>query len=1065
MSLRPLGFVRWVAPRRPLAGIFLIAGLLLAYGANRVHEFAMRAALRSLDSFFAVPVEVQQMDVSLLRGVVDIGPLRIGEEAAKTLDCARIVARFRMDWVAWRPRITALELHGPKLRLVRAPDGRWNLESLISPAFLEGARAARVAAAHAMDRAHEMMGRGTDSEPQPAAKADSGPSSEAGGPAGTAPPGPGPGPGEPAGAELLALGLPRLRITAGDIHLTGPNLTEPLLFRSVDLDLVPQDDGTLALFGEGAVLPESMAGEGTTNQLAVEGRLTPGTPWTGKTRARIQGGDLATLKAFLGDAIAHSEGALSGTLSFQGPVASPHIGAMLDIADAEVDLGKRGKLVTDEARVRFDNQGGQQLAWEAGATRVHLSGPQGEVETRAMRARVIQGRHQLHVEALTFEAGLGRFGGKGTIPLESEGEWSISVQGRDLPGEFFGTLIGEPWFRTRGSIRFDGSLVGTPEAPRAALSFGSSDLAVEVRGNEDWVPIEFRSVTGRLSATTDVIHVTELVAARGDCRIDAKGTVPVHGAAPGELRVELDRYPVSLPASFIASGVARQVEGTLDAKLQLAGTASDFTLRGQVQRGHVLWHPTDRARGLDIDALSLDLDMAVKSGRSQGKIGRLTAQVWGRPVVGRLDWAPGTSRGEVRVDRLPLERVVLLFDRPPFKAVGALTAALSFSSAPDALVVEGDARVPALPFTLGVDRSKHRSNELEDLALAFAYEKTDGAHRAAEVLQVRRGACKAFGGAVDLAGRVELNRAPHVEVQLKLDQVDTGEISALLDREDLSFGGVTSLEGTLVGPLKTPEFAGSVSMNEPQVRAHLGEKTLEVRPDSLTGRLRVSPGHVQLGPLEGGLAGGTFDLDLDLDLADPAQPWRISANARDLDLGKFAGMYLDQPHEISGQAEASLLLHGKGADRSGVTGYGRLDLTGAVKSLQALDQAEETHKFRNLRDIEIKTCRARIAAIGGQLRFRGFKLRTTHGGADGDITVGLDGKLDGGVKVAVHRKILSSGHRFLTAFEGGRFFNFRLDLDGTLAAPEYIAQTKVLGIRKMFRGKVSTGSEGDPEGG
>ncbi len=1012
-------------------------GLLLALAAWRARRVVMRTALQQLRDLLQVDLRVDRVEVDLLSGTVDIVPVRIFHGDRPVLVTERITARMGLVPGTLRPKVESLEAHRPRLFLEKTPSGKWNLAEVLAPALVTRAAPAS-----------------PSSPPPPSPPALPFESRDrAPGPPRTRPP------RDPAPPLSLA-GLPVFRLRRGQVLLQGPAMRHPLALEDAEVTLSPLPDEAISLIARGHIRGRGKEQGHERMQVDLGGRLVPGEVWTGELTATLADGDSAHLEGLLGSFVERTLARFTGSASLSGPLAAPRLAANLVLREGVVDLGARGRAAAADSSLRVEAKPGEAPLWTLLADRVELAAPQGAVLLRDLSARLATHRDRLEILEARTVSGAGTLSVTGTVGREPDSPLALTVTGGPVDAALLTAALASRRVRARGQVVVSAELSGTTSSPSVRLAAESPDLVLELPTPSGLRELPMGPAQARLAVSPDDLLLETLTATPAGARLSASGRMSATQEA-GSVEVVAEDLPLGFLAGLVAAGPTPPVTGSLDARLSLSGSPGAARLLGSISDLHGV--AGSGTRSLGFTGFSAKLMGRLGAG-SELAIERFEGDLGGSRLVGRLQLSPDRASGELASPGLALGTLLRLAGRHELDRESRLATRIRFSHDPSGLEVEGDARSPELALVLGSgstippappsprtavlsDRTPNAADRpgrtrLTDLELALRYST-----RGEPFLEVRRGRARGFDGRVLCEGRIDLGTRPRMAFDLELEDIDAAAVSRFLDRDDLELSGRATLEGTLVGPPSTPELSVALDLKQPRLSARLGGKTLTLAPDELSGRFTVAPGRVELGPLRGKLGGGPFDLDFEARDEGGIRPWRLSLASEGVELARFAASYLDQDHDLSGSLEGSLLLHGRGAERTSVTGTGRLRVRGRVGKLASLDRAAARYGLRNLRGIDITTFEARLSALAGKLVCRDLRAVSSLGEARGLARIGLDGGLEGELKVALDRKILGPAHRALAKLEGGRWFNFDLGVGGTLAAPVYGFRTRFLGRR------------------
>lgn len=987
VRLRPFGFIRWVAPRRPTHGIVLVVGLLLAYAHNQLQEVALRTTLGVVRSMFRVELDAPEVRASLFRGEVVLRPLSAGIAGEQILRAEELQVRVAMDWSNLQPRLQELVFRRPKLRLARREDGTWNLGQIFDTEALTNRPAGR---------------RGYRQED-----------------------------------------VPPLRIEDGSLHITGPHVRGAIYMDDIDLVLRHVGGDTLEAEGRAWVRRTPERPPHLRNLLHISSRLRAGDQAIGKATARIEKGEIDLLEAFLGSDLEEAEGDFEATVTLKGPLSSFDVSldAQIELTSLVTPVGQAGELRVPELNTLITVRPEQPTRALVDARRFLFVTPEG----CPFPGRSLDGRVRLREEGLEFESASFRWG-DGQVELRggtsiAEGlRTHLEFSGTQLEADPLSCLIHDDSLDLAGSFSVPaGKWVETTSSRNLELEVAAADLTATLRRGEHRAPLELRSISGRVRATTSVVELVDLEATRDTTRLAIDGPLWNADGSGLALDIEVEDLPLAVPVA-LAWPAWKATTGVLGGKAMVRSQGGHTEVQGSLRVPHgALRGPEDR----DVPIQDLSGRFSVRGQRGQVAallLEDLRGEVFRSPTTASLRYRSDEQELDLRSESVPLERI---FDLMGIAILEKVTAGGQFSTEIQARqtdagrTIRGEVRSPSLPLrpaALG-------ETTLEDLAVAFEYAEESAGDRR---LHIAEGSARAFGGTVLVRGSIQEDETgPGLALELTGRALDTADISGMLRRPEGRFEGIADLSGSLEGPLEAPRLRARVVWEKPLLVAHLGQKPVRLFPDRLDGAVNLTPGKIRLGPLRGQVGSGPFSVEFELDLMEESHPWRLALDADAVDMAKLAEPYLaDIEHDLFGQLEFSALLHGKGADASKVSAGGSFELSGGIRSLAPLVQAQKTFQLRNLHDIGIETFQATLGASMGTLHFREIQLKTTHGSARGEVGIGLDGALSGEVRVALDRMVLSGSHRLLSQLEGGKYFNFQLHPGGTLAEPDYGFKTR-----------------------
>jgi hypothetical protein len=965
----------------------LVIGLLLAYAHNQLQEVALRTTLEVVRSMFRVELDAPTVSASLFRGEVVLRPLRAGVEGETVLQADELQVRVAMDWTSFQPRLQELVFRRPDLRLHRRADGTWNLGQIFDTEALT----------------HRPEGeRGYRQDD-----------------------------------------VPPLRIEDGSIHLTGPNVRGALYMDDIDLVLRHAGGDTLESEGQAWVRRTKERPEVPRNHLRFTGRLQADDKGEGRATAHLEQGELDLLEAFLGSDLQDADGDFEATVTLEGPLSSFDIDldAQIELSELRTPLGAAGTLNVPELNVLLTVRPEQPTRALVDARRFSFRTPDG----CTFPARALDGRMRLHPEGFEFEEanfrwGQGRVHVQGDTSLTEGLRTHLDFSGENLEAEPLSCLIHDEALDLTGTFSVPaGSWEETTSSRDLALEIAAADLTATLRRGDHQAALELRSITGRLHATTSVVELVDLEASRDSTRLVVDGPLWSADGSGLTLDVEVADLPLSVPVA-LASRDWSGSTGVLGGKAKVRAHRGELRVQGAVRI------PIGELRGPAEHRIPLEKLAGSFALRAAGGILHeldlvdVRGVVLGSATTATLRHGAESQELSLETEAAPLPRILALADIPGLEKIttrGDVGVELRARRDGDSRSLEGRLRAKELPLRpagLG-------ATTLEELSLAFAYaeSKEDG-----RSLVLEESTARAFGGEIRVSGSVQEDASgPGLALELAGKALDTQRISDLLARKEGRFDGIADISGSLEGPLETPRLRARVVWEKPTLVANLGEKPVRLFPDRLDGAVNLTPGKVQVGPLRGQVGGGPFSVEFDLDLLEEARPWRLKFGAKDVDAARLVEPYLtDIEHDVFGQLEFSALLHGKGADATKVAAGGSFGLSGGIRKLSPLVEAEKKYKLQNLHDIGIEKCQATLGAAMGTLNFRDIEVKTTHGSARGEVGIGLDGALSGEVRVALDRMVLSGGHRLLSQLEGGNYFNFRLHPGGTLAEPDYGFRTR-----------------------
>lgn len=987
VRLRPFGFIRWVAPRRPGQGIVLVVGLLLAYAHNQLQEVALRTTLEVVRSLFRVELDAPFVNASLFRGEVVLRPFRAGAAGHEILEAEELQVRVAMDWSRMKPRLRELVFRRPHLRLARRDDGSWNLDQVFDSGALTSPGQGRGGVRHA--------------------------------------------------------DVPPLRIEDGSIHLTGPNVRGALYLDRIGLALRHTQGQTLELEGEAWVRRHAEAPPEARNHLRFRGQLEAGERAVGRADARLEDGELDLLEAFLRSDLADARGAFEANVTLKGPLSSfdVDLDAQVELSDFSTPLGAAGELQVPALSALLTVRPEQPTRALVDARHFTFRTPDGCVfPGRALDGHLRLLERGLEFEAASFRWGQGRVELRGSTSLEGGLQTRLEVSGTALEAEPLSCLIQDEALDLAGSFSVPaGRWIETTSTRDLELEVAAADLTATLRRGDQDAPLELRSITGRLRATTAVVELVDLEARRDTTLLAFDGALWRADGSGLALEVQVEDLPLAVPAALAAPQLATST-GVLGGRASIRARRGKLEARGElrVPRGELRLPPT---RVVPLEQVTTAFSLRAGGGALEElHIQDLRGVVLGATTTGSLLHRADLQELALSTQSAPLEEILALLGKPVLErltAAGRITADLEARRTPEGSRLVGTLRAPSLPLRpAGVGETT-----LEDVEVALAYEQGTAGTRH---LQITKGSAAAFGGRVDVRGVIQEDATgPGLALELTGSRLDTATISRMLSRPEGRFEGVADFSGSLEGPLETPRLRARVVWDHPVLVANLGEKPVRLFPDQLDGTVSLTPGRVQVGPLRGRVGDGPFAVEFDLDLLEEARPWRLKLGAEAVDAARLVQPYLaGVDHDVFGKLEFSALLHGRGADASKVSAGGSFQLSGGIRRLAPLQAAEGKYKLQNLHDIGVETFQATLGASMGTLHFRDVEVKTTHGSARGDVGIGLDGALSGEVRVALDRMVLTGGHRLLSQLEGGRYFNFQLHLGGTLADPDYGFQTR-----------------------
>lgn len=985
VSLRPFGFMRWIAPRRPALGVALTVGLLLAYAHNQVQELAIAATFRLVETMFQVEVGAGQVDVSITQGRVVLAPFSAhlpatpdrpgGEEV---LRATALAAHFSLDWSSLRPRVERIELVHPHLRLTRYPSGSWNLERLLASDSIAGAEA---------------------------------------------------DPGS---------GMPPVEIRQGQVTLLSPLLSEPLLLEAIDVTMEGFAGGIVRVHrGRCRVRPEGLAVDPTRNQLRFQGRLLRGRTWRGEVEAEVERGDIRLLGPLVGArALEGARGDFSGRLESRGALSTYEVEALtsLRFESAQLPLGPTWSLVAAPLELEVQKLPNLPVRVLARARSVVATAARGRrIAAGPLETEVVVQERDLEVVRFELHPFGGRVAGRGRIGLEPRPRLELELSGRGLEAAALagGELLGP--VRLEGPVDLSRlTWVEDQDTRAVAASLRSTSLTMGLSHEGREAGVHLEQVAARLQLTTATLTLDEFTARGSGTAVRLDGIL-ADATGRSDLAMELTGLPLAVPATVLTT-FFRDAHGEVDARLRLKGWAEDLELAGDLQVAEGVL--TGGPRGAPLEIRDLRVPFTVRAGGAPLElwVPGLTGRAWGASTTASLTWTPDRREATAEVVALPIEHLLELLGRDEVGARGAVDATLTLTERDRELALEGRIQAATLPFRPGGAPLGLEETLLEEVALRFRLAPAPEG----PLLQVPEASATALGGRLALRGRVSLGAAPSLDMELTGKALDLAELSRVLATESIEFAGKAELSGQLEGPLDSPRLTARAVITRPLLAVVLGGKRLRAMPDRLDGSFALTPGAVRVGPLNGTLAGGPFDLECQLDMESPEHPWRIKLGAREVDLARFVAPYLEGvAHDLYGRLDASFLLHGRGHDAGAISAGGQLALSGGIRRLAPLEAVEKEFRLRNLHDIEVRSLAATLGAAMGKLRFRNLEALSSHGELKGEVALGLDGSLDGAVRVALDRMVLSTGHRLLSELEGGKFFNFDLDLGGTLADPDY----------------------------
>lgn len=627
-----------------------------------------------------------------------------------------------------------------------------------------------------------------------------------------------------------------------------------------------------------------------------------------------------------------------------------------------------------------------------------------------------------------------------------EGHWRgdsvyLHSEVRGLPvGEGL-RLAGVPRLQGRGEVAGELVLQGGPDAPAWTARFASDAGTLGGPGREPWV---YRELEAVLEGTGSRVESLDLGKVQlDDATIEVRGDLDPRGEG-NALSVSIERLGLGPLGAVLDAGL----EGTATLVGDLSGSLAAPRLKGRVEVQDAVFRKG--ARVFDVDDLKARFDGVGTSEGFRGEVWELDAKLLeGAVVRGAGDLRPGGGGMDLSIQGLEAKRLFQALALPGVSAAGKVDLAgkieASTSGLPAARV---DVVAPALRLYVA---ETNTTLDFEDFSGEVHVRPRGGEYRM-DLTGVKG---RTLGGAVAVDGSVRLLPTLYYDVRCHLEGGDAAELSRrVIKLEEFELAGPASGDVTIRGDAGRSVVEGHGSLGDSTIRVGFGGKHYTLYPQALEGRIRLSPEEVRLGPLEGELDGGRLEAVYRVDPRDPDLPWRLSAKVDGVDARGFVGHYLTQRHDVEGTLAGNLFLSGKGTDRDYLAGAGELTYAGTIHQLEALEHAERKFSLRDLAEIEIHELKARLVALAGRLHAKKVTVDSSHGKARGDIFLHVRrGELDGGFKVALDRRCLSSGHRLASMLEGGRYFNFDLEVGGTLLDPKYTFSSG-----RMLGGAAMTGA-------
>ena len=761
----------------------------------------------------------------------------------------------------------------------------------------------------------------------------------------------------------------------------------------------------------------------------------------------VSSGELASL---FGSIAPRLDGRVSGEGTLEGPMKHPAL---------------RGRIFTDWIDFRVAGVDGQR--------KFFLRGVDLELDVDENRRLVTRAR----LARLGYRGPLLPSEGLGINQLSGELVWHAMnhVTWSEVKGEPDG---GGSWLVKKGSLGPQGvSLVaridGWPFASLARLS-GRSDLEaagvmdadLELTGSRDQPDLaaRVRSTSGSLGwAGQDPFSLHDLDLAlrargtgpvtveRGSVRMD-DAAVQVSGILdPEDKENELEFRIDNLGVGKLARMPAGKLQGLVSLAGTLRGSREHPVVKGALSIPDLSYQEPGDGRSWDVAHFRLGFDGIYGSRGFRGRVEGLKGRVLGGALVeADGDLRPDHGGLEVSVKGLELKRLFNALGMASVSARGVADVTGVLKASADELP-SASLRVSLPTLRLFVQGGPLKlSLDLAELRGGLDLAPKDDKY----LLYFRDIAGKAMDGAVGVDGFVKVHPEIFYDLSLALRGVDAKRIANLINLEGFSMAGRGDVDVQVKGQAGRSTVTGRARLGNSRIYTVLGSKGYTLHPEALEGELRITPEEAVIGPLRGQLDGGRLEALYSVEHAGEDVPWKLKVRAEGVDAKRFWAHYLTQQHDISGEMTGNINVWGKGSREQYLAGSGEVIVRGRIESMESLAEAEKLYQLRNLNGIEIQDSYARISALAGRLHFRKVELLTSHGDARGDVYLGLkDGGLDGELSVSLHRKVLSSKHNLMTALEGGRNFDFSLEIGGDLQAPKYTFSS-----RGLFQGAAMTGA-------
>ncbi len=295
----------------------------------------------------------------------------------------------------------------------------------------------------------------------------------------------------------------------------------------------------------------------------------------------------------------------------------------------------------------------------------------------------------------------------------------------------------------------------------------------------------------------------------------------------------------------------------------------------------------------------------------------------------------------------------------------------------------------------------------------------------------------AIDGSLTAKGVFRLTPKSELDVEFLLARATAKKLAALLGIDDFSFAGTLNAQAKLAGPSKHPQLTAKLRLDDARLFYRLKGVNIFYQPPHVLGSLVLDKEHLELSNVRGPIHDGNFKFRIHR-LRRKDVLWNASLHFTDVSLHSLFSANLKQKNDIQGKGFLDIFFQGKGSDTKTFAGRGTFRVEGgAIRELEELRRLQKEYKLRNLIGVTFETLKSKVKLFKERLCFADAAVRSSKGNANGEVSVGFDRTLDGSVKVALNRGVLSSGHRLLSMLEGGKYFDFRVKVKGDIDKPDY----------------------------